>query len=353
MVSDVNVSQGTARVGCAAAPPPSLAAPDGFCNDWRACTRTGADGLTYLAFLVRGDGVGGHIRFRPNTFDAVLVLHPGGGGTTWLDQPPGRARAAEWVQLEQSGVRTVGVRWVDTGLSYFISAGRFTRNTPEGTTLGALAARPAAVIQWIDDQLNPAGRPIGVTGPSAGADASLSPFIARAPVADRIRFLGLISYAPFFNFVNACNQLTPPGRFVDPATGLYAASGAPATLTLEGNTGVRRFPDNVWRLTACQTQSVTPAIAAGSSAEGLLDALLAEGRRYRGAVFFSVGTLNGSDNVTGTTWAAGGLFNHPFFADASRRVWSECRTSGHSHQFDTGSPCLAEIVSEAGRALLP
>lgn len=354
VVYDRNTAQQYAKVRCAALPPPALRTDDGYCADWTACTTTGADGLTYVPFVVKGEDSGGHIRYNAaTTYSALLALHPGGGGTQWLDQPPAKPRTPEWADLERTtGLRIASIRWVDTGLNYYISAGRFTRTSAQGTTFGALARRPAAVLEWIYDVPNPETRRFGVLGTSAGAEAALSPAITRSPIADRIDFLGVISYAPFFNFVNACNQQTPPDRFVDPVTGQYATSGAPATLTIGGDVGARRFPDAVWARVACQTMSVTPAIAAGSSTEGLLGELVTEGRRFRNDVFFSVATLNGSDNIMGTTWAAGGLYNHAYFASASRRAWSECRSKPHSHQLDTGSPCLREIIDEVERALV-
>jgi hypothetical protein len=342
-------TEGWAVTRCAATPPAWNRTADDYCTDWRRCTRELADGTTYLAFVVKDEHVGGHLRFRGGSdHRAVLVAHSGGGGTSWLDD-----RGGSWRDLEQHGIRVVAVKWLDTGINYYISGGRFTRNSAAGTTFEAMARRPAALFEWVFDHLNPDELPFAILGPSAGADAALSPIFTRSRIADRIRFLGILSYAPFYDFAASCSERTPPGSYVNQAAGALGGSGVRATLRLGATTGVRRFPDSVWQSDACRSGAVPSAVDAASSGGALLDRLADAGApRYAGALYVGVANEDDSDDDIGTTWAAGNLMHHRFFTEARPRIWYQCRTHRHGHQFERGSRCVLHLHAAIRAALL-
>lgn len=82
-----DTANGWAKTKCAPAPANIPSDANGFALNWREAAGKKADGLTYLTFLVTEKEVGGQIRFNSSpSYRAVVVAHPGGGGTAWPEK---------------------------------------------------------------------------------------------------------------------------------------------------------------------------------------------------------------------------------------------------------------------------
>jgi hypothetical protein len=119
------------------------------------------DQMQLLAFVV--DGMGGHLVFTPDGEDTV-VTHAGDGGTSVYNPFD--------IDLQtDSTIKTVSLGW-EAGTPRILSGGGwFTRKDATPTTVRALAARPAAVIQWVHDNFA-AGHKLGTVGSSMGTAAT-------------------------------------------------------------------------------------------------------------------------------------------------------------------------------------
>jgi hypothetical protein len=135
-----------AKVRCAPAPANIPSDADGLALDWRDAVTIGEDGLSYATFMIPGEHMGGEIRFNDDpSYAAVVIVHGGGGGTAFPDaeRDGGPDDSTDWQDLQDScAMRVVGVRWLDPGIDYGTAggatAGRFTRSSPAGVSLGAI-----------------------------------------------------------------------------------------------------------------------------------------------------------------------------------------------------------------------
>jgi hypothetical protein len=354
-----DTEKGWAKTRCAPAPPNIRSDANGFALQWREAASKEADGLTYLTFLITGEEVGGRIRFNSSpSYRAVVVGHPGGGGTAWPDRTRdgGPDDNTDWQDLQDThGMRVVTVSWMNAGISYVRggagSAGRFTRNSPTGRTLGEMLERPKLLFEWIYDNLNSDGKPFGLIGSSGGADAVMATQVLQSRIKDKVSYLAPVSYPPpFFDLLITCNGPTPPGTFVNTATGELGSSGAGVAVgsgkyLMDGVLG--RAENH------CEGQTMTGALAAGSSTKDRLQAIVARGGSgYKGTLHLPIGTGGDGDVRNGVAWAAGNLFHHPFFAGA-RRIWYESPTEGHGQPFSNVSgPGFTKVHEELVRTLL-
>jgi hypothetical protein len=355
-----DMAAGWAKTKCA--PPPANVRSDanGFALNWREAVSKKADGLTYATFLITGEEVGGQIRFNDSpSYRAVVVGHPGGGGTAWPDKTRdgGPEDNTDWQNLQdQHGMRVVTVSWADAGIKLGpegrLSVGRFTRNSPAGSTLKAMAERPKLVFEWIYDNLNPDGKPFGLIGSSGGADAVMSTQVLQSRIKDKVAYLAPVSYpAPFYDLLVTCNGPTPPGTFVTTASGALGNSGV-GVLVGSGKNVVDIVLSSEGK-TYCADKTMTEALVAGASAKDTLHEILAKGGTgYRGTLHMLIGTGGDSDIRNGVAWSAGNLYHHPFFANA-RRIWYEGATESHGQPFsNVGGPGFTQVYHELIKTLL-
>jgi hypothetical protein len=146
------------------------------------------------------DGVSGLLRFSMGARDKTVLFHRGRKGTDW----PNR-----WLvrKVLEAGGTPVEVRWIGTH-----PFGWLTRPDGEPSTLPHVVARPAAVIEWVYENIA-LGQPIGTVGCSVG---SIATYYARYfhPIDDVLRYQ-LVGGGPPIHTVNAgCGSLVkdPPGR---------------------------------------------------------------------------------------------------------------------------------------------
>jgi hypothetical protein len=360
-----DAAKGWAKTRCAPAPKNVPSDAKGFARNWRDVAVKKEDGLTYLTFAIPGEEVGGQIRFNDApTYRAMMVGNSGGSGTAWPDakRDGGPNDDTDWQNLQDKhGLRYVTVSWhagrPGDGPRGAGPAGRFTRNSPAGSTLLDMARRPNIIFEWIYDNLNPEGKPFGLIGSSGGADAVLAPQILQSRIKDKVSYLAPVSYPnPFFDLLATCTGQTPPGTFVTKGTGALGASGV-GVKTGSGKAlmdGIVLGPDGK---SHCADGTMTKALAAGSSTREALHAILARGGSgYAGTLHVLVGTattdVRNSDLDNGVVWSAGNLFHHPFFAKA-RRVWYESTTEGHGQAFwDVSGPGFDRVHAEIVRTLL-
>src|SRR5262245_35826087 len=115
-----DMAAGWAKTRCAPAPANIRSDANGFALNWREAASKKADGLTYATFLITGEEVGGQIRFNDSpSYRAVVVGHPGGGGTAWPDKTRdgGPEDDTDWQNLQDKhGMRVVTVPWGDPGI---------------------------------------------------------------------------------------------------------------------------------------------------------------------------------------------------------------------------------------------
>ena len=351
-----NAAEGWAKTRCAPAPTNVPSDKNGLALNWRDAAVKKADGLTYVVFLIPGEDAGGQIRFNDApSYGAVVVGHGGGGGTAWplKARDGGPEDDTDWQDLQDKhGMRVVEVAWHDAGIK---NGGRFTRNSPAGRTLGDMLERPNLLFEWIYDNLNVEGKPFGLIGSSGGADAVLAPQVLQSRIKDKISYLAPVSYPPpFYDPVVACNGPTPPGTFVTAATAALGESG----IGVKVGSG-KNVVDSVLRTPGqnCAAQTMTKALAGGSSTKDSLDAILARGGSgYKGALHVLIGTatteLRNSDVGNGVVWSSGNLFHHPYFAGA-RRIWFESATEGHGEPFwNASGPGFSQVHRELVRTLL-
>jgi hypothetical protein len=122
--------------------------------------------MQVIAFVV--DGMAGHFVFTPDG-DDVVVTHGGVGGTGLLHTEfDGELQA-------HSTLRTVSLGW-EGGVGVFGNSGTggsgwFTRGSATGTSVRALAGRPAAAIAWAKATWG-AGKKLGTVGASLGTVAT-------------------------------------------------------------------------------------------------------------------------------------------------------------------------------------
>lgn len=356
-VVERDVAGGWAKSRCGPAPPGIPSDAFGFALNWRDAVSV-VNGLSYATFLVNGK-TGGRIRWNDVLSPtAVAIINSGGGATAWPEvaRDGGPSDHTDWQDLQDRGVLVVGVQWKDMGISYGnggTSAGRFTRNSAAGQTLGDMAERTKLLFEWINQHLNPGSKPLAVLGSSGGADATLSLLVRQSGVP--VAYFGLASYpGPFWDPLSDCNGPTPPGTFVDPATGALGERGGKYVAGVMVGSGAF-VVDGVLANNACSSRTMTPALAAGSSSKDALQAIEdGGGPRYTGVVHFLVGTLPGDDSdiANGVVWSAGNLMNHLFLADATL-LWFESATEGHGDALtDIGGPGFDQIHAELVKALL-
>ena len=324
-VYDLNVTEGWAKTQCAASSPVCTSVND------PGCSAILADGLRYVSFVVNGEDAGGFIRYNESaSYTALIATHSGNGGNNWPESVRDAiGDSSDWQDLQDTyGARVVGLRWADTGVYYVnghVEAGRWARNSVNGTTFGALVARPASVYEWMNDQLNPDDKPLGLVGSSGAADAVSG--VLRSSFRDQVDYLAVVSYPSiFWDLLSTCNGPTPPGTFVDPATGDLGDSGAGVRVG-----SVAGLNNDVMNNTACTDQAMTEALAGTDTVHVLASILASGGTGYTGTLHMLVGThpdLGDNDLERGFVWSAGNLFNDPFFANANR-IWFESTTEGH------------------------
>lgn len=366
-----NDAQGWAHVRCY----DGTGTPPQFCNEYTdpGCSGVLADNLTYIAAIVQGEEQGVVMRFnaQQNPYSSVLVMHKGSSGTVFADDRvdyPGDPKDVASLQNDY-GMRVVGIVWADTGIAYGLwpsDAGRFTRKSALPSSGLEMAARTTKVFEWIDQELNDANKPFGLAGSSGGAQAILDPFLTNSYLVNKIKYLGLVSYAPFFNAYNNCTDYTPPGTYVRSSDGTLTNNPADSGATMRngaGNDAPKALNDGIWALTTsdpgCKNKfNLTPpipsvptstiaALTESSSAQVILQSLLDGGATaYQNTLHVTVATKNGSDTIQGVTWSAGGVYNHPYFAGA-QKIWNECTTQSHGTPLTQPNlPCFDPIYDE-------
>lgn len=117
---------------------------------------------------------------------ATLLVFSGGGGTGWRDgaafdgtsyvsaprdiiNPDGSDNHDDYRFLERQGVRIVAVRWQAGVFRSELYTGWMTRSGPEPSSLPELARRPAAVIQYVGQELTASDWSYAVAGTSGGS----------------------------------------------------------------------------------------------------------------------------------------------------------------------------------------
>jgi hypothetical protein len=126
--------------------------------------------MLVLAFVV--DGMGGHLVYTPDG-DNVLVTHGGVGGTGLLHEFDLAVQA-------RSTIKTFSLGW-ERGVGLFGATGNggsgwLTRKDAAGTTMRALAVRPAAAIAFVKHQFGQ-GKRLGTVGASFGTIATFGPHV--------------------------------------------------------------------------------------------------------------------------------------------------------------------------------
>lgn len=191
-------------------------------SDWTQAIRyarqrdTFGQRLQTLAFVV--DGMGGELRWnQPHPSKGItggVLLHQGGGGTLW-----GETFRSVWGDLEEAGVRVVGVRWERSGVDVLQDAvtgwwlpvtGWLTRPDANPSSFILLSRRPGAVIKWVRLYLVPATVKFGTAGCSGGAVATFAPTYWHGLSA----YLDYqwLSGGPFgWDLNKGCSVPTPPG----------------------------------------------------------------------------------------------------------------------------------------------
>jgi hypothetical protein len=162
--------------------------------------------LKRVAFEI--NGTGGEIRFNETTCSedgaapvATLLAFSGGGGTVWRDayynsfSPPtsrdpdgdNDPNDNDYRALELAGIRVISVRW-QTGVQRSIwDLGWITRRGPGEQTVKQALEKPAALIKYVRDHMEPDAR-FGVAGTSAG---SLQSAAALLHDVGQLDYLGL------------------------------------------------------------------------------------------------------------------------------------------------------------------
>jgi hypothetical protein len=126
--------------------------------------------MEVIAFVV--DDMAGHMIFTSDGDDTV-VTHGGVGGTGGLHEFDLELQA-------HSTLKTVSLGW-ERGVGLFGGSGNggagwLTRKDATGTSIRALAARPAAAIRWVKDNLAPDHK-LGTVGASFGTLATFGPHV--------------------------------------------------------------------------------------------------------------------------------------------------------------------------------
>ena len=126
--------------------------------------------LRTIAFVV--DSMAGQMRWNsPSTIAAGVFHHSGLNGTSFASDAFGRDVRALWAAFGNEGVRIVEPAR-EGGVD---ALGWFARKSGTGTTLPALAVRPAALIQWTRANLVPSDAKLGTVGCSGGSIATFAP----------------------------------------------------------------------------------------------------------------------------------------------------------------------------------
>jgi hypothetical protein len=332
-----NTAEGWANVRCAGGA--------AFCSDpLTNCTATLTDGLTYMAFVT--EEAGGFIRWnQSSSYNAVVVLHRGSGGTTWPDQVRDIAGTIDWQDLQDSsGYRVVAVRWLASTITTpgRGDAGWFTRRSAAGTDLETLSKRPASVLDKIYTLLNPTDQPFGVVGASGGAHAVATPVTIwsdQALTADKIDYIGSVSGSVFYDVQGQCNWSYPPGTAVDIHDGSLGTSGSSRGFKQSAAQLVDYFLG-----TAPQCENRTMGPTPTSSPQALID----PADRFLGTfhAYIATGTPNSDDTENTVAWAVGNLYDNPLW-DESRKVWDNCTSSGHATPLtQITTPCFQRIYDE-------
>ncbi len=366
-VYQYNPSQGYANVRCF-----NNASP---CSDsnWLSCqSPVQADGLIYSAFTI--DKVGVFVRYNAvsgnpssNQYSSVVVTHSGGGGSKWIDNPRNDILndPTDFYSLQKDyGMRVVGISWTDAGInSGGSTAGRWLRTSSTGISFFDADKRIVALFEWIDQHLNADSMPIGFVGSSGGADAVVSLLNTGSYLISKAKYLGVLSYAPLYNFINACTEITSTCTYVNPVDGIFGKlkntdpgncpvipNGVGATIK-KSTGGNVALPDYVWNTNDCQNGTVNlgnPLIA-NSNDDDLLQAQITKGGPIFSGVFHaSVATQSSapgmlSDNGTGVTWAMGNIYHHSAL-DKAKKVWLYCPNQTHASQLaDQTSPCFDDV----------
>lgn len=169
------------------------------------------DQIQGLVFVV--DGMGGHLAFTPDGTD-VVVTHAGSGGTSTFNPFDLKLQAI-------SSLKTVSLGWDRGTPKIFNGGGWFTRKDANPTSVRALAARPAAAIQWVKDNMA-TGHKLGTVGSSMGTAATFGAHVwyGLEPIIDYQMLIG----GPGFWDVNAgCGRVHIGAGFCDadvsPCTG--------------------------------------------------------------------------------------------------------------------------------------
>jgi hypothetical protein len=212
--------------------------------------------------------------------------------------------------------------------------------------------RVKLVYEWIYTNLNPAGKPFALAGSSGGADAVMSPFTRDSAVLrGRIALVAAVSHPiPFYDPKTACQLPTPPGTFIDKATGAAGATGAgPNPPSGAG------FLDLLLVNDACSTGTMTAEMSAAAvpTKEALSAIRASGGAGYMGVLHMFVGTAatHDSDVLNGAVYGSGQIFNDPFFAQAVRK-WYDGPNESHGDALDVGTAGFARLHDDLASVLL-
>ena len=154
--------------------------------------------LKLLVFVV--DDMGGDFIYTSDG-DDVVVTHGGVGGTGGLHDFDRELQA-------HSTLKTVSLNW-DYGVGVFGSGGGggggwFTRKDTTGTSVHALAVRPAAAIQWVKQNFA-VGKKLGTVGASFGTIATFGPHVWYG-LESIIDYQMLIGGPPYWDVNMGCGR---------------------------------------------------------------------------------------------------------------------------------------------------
>ena len=309
--------------------------------------RVPVGGLNYL--LGEIDGAVAEVRWNDEPGQiAAIVMHRGGGGLTWGDIPRDDGPdPTGWEDLTSRGLRLIGIRWIDNGIAppSTPEPGWWSRRGPGPEGFVRLTQRPAGAFVWMAENLMQ-GMTQGFMGGSGGAAAVMGLVIHGNEHRLDPEYLGILSTAPFWDAAAACLGTTPPGTYVDEATGALGATGESASLR---DCETKGWADHVWALPngTCAAQATGPDLLGDFG-----DACW--GRQFTGRAHIEVapvaegGICGGDDSYMGITWVQGQIFNLPVWSDA---VWNVCN-GPHGSGTRTEHPCFdfthAQIVAALG-----
>lgn len=314
-----------------------------------SCT-TVAAGLESARLVV--DGAGVVVRWNTDAaFDAVMVWQHGGSGQTVMTPRTDTGDTTEWYELQNysGGVRLVDILWqallVDGYGNTDLQSGWFLRNDPRPATFESQGRRVAQVLQWVQDNLNTANKPLGWVTTSTGCISYLQALIDQRtfPVARTVDWI-FFAGPPWWKFDSQCNASTPANTFVTDTTGALGASGQGAGTPDEWNAWL----DYIYAQPSTNCVSGTQAASTATSGDPYLTCPTCNPTKYLGIFKAHIDTGGGvSDNTTGCTWSLGQLYNHAIMASATK-TWERCTADAHGTSVtSTTSTCWTDFWNAA------